>query len=91
MFLGIGGADGPTAIYLTTKLAPHLLPSVAPLIGMLMLGNLFRESGVVERLTETAREGLINVMTIFLGLSVGATAGAAGESRQLGADAHHRA
>jgi oxaloacetate decarboxylase beta subunit len=131
----IGGADGPTAIYLTTKLAPHLLasiaiaaysymalipliqpplmkllttdkerkiemkqlrpvsklekicfpiavtvlcvlllPSVAPLIGMLMLGNLFRESGVVERLSDTAQNALINIVTIFLGLTVGATA-----------------
>ncbi|MDR1514218.1 MAG: sodium ion-translocating decarboxylase subunit beta [Synergistaceae bacterium] len=131
----IGGADGPTAIYLTTNLAPHLLapiaiaaysymalipliqppimrllttkkereikmealrkvsktekicfpvivsllcilllPSVAPLIGMLMLGNLFRESGVVERLSDTAQNALINVVTIFLGTTVGATA-----------------
>jgi carboxybiotin decarboxylase len=131
----IGGADGPTAIYLTTKLAPHLLasiaiaaysymalipliqpplmkllttekerkvqmeqlrqvsklekicfpivvsilcilllPSVAPLIGMLMLGNLFKESGVVERLTDTAQNALINIVTIFLGTTVGATA-----------------
>jgi len=133
----IGGADGPTAIYLTTKLAPHLLPaiaiaaysymalipliqppimkalttkkereivmtqlrevsklekicfpiivsifcilllpSVAPLIGMLMLGNLFRESGVVERLSETVQNALINIVTIFLGVTVGATAAA---------------
>lgn len=133
----IGGADGPTAIFLTTKLAPHLLgsvaiaaysymalipliqppimkllttkeermvkmeqlrevskverivfpiavtvivslllPSVAPLIGMLMLGNLFRECGVVDRLSETAQNALINIITIFLGLSVGATASA---------------
>ena len=131
----IGGADGPTAIYLTTKLAPHLLPaiaiaaysymalipliqpplmralttqkerkivmkqlrevsrlekicfpigvsifcilllpSVAPLIGMLMLGNLFKESGVVERLSDTAQNALINIVTIFLGVAVGATA-----------------
>ena len=131
----IGGADGPTAIYLTTKLAPELLPaiaiaaysymalipmiqpplmraltskkerevvmkqlrpvsklericfpiivtllcvlllpSVAPLIGMLMLGNLFRESGVVERLSDTAQNALINIVTIFLGVTVGATA-----------------
>ncbi len=131
----IGGADGPTAIYLTTRLAPHLLPaiaiaaysymalipliqppimkllttkkerevkmeqlrqvsklekvsfpivvtilcilllpSVAPLIGMLMLGNLFRESGVVERLSNTAQNAMINIVTIFLGLTVGATA-----------------
>jgi oxaloacetate decarboxylase beta subunit len=131
----IGGADGPTAIYLTTRLAPHLLasiaiaaysymalipliqpplmkllttekerqiemtqlrqvsklekicfpivvtilcilllPSVAPLIGMLMLGNLFRESGVVERLSETAQNAMINIVTIFLGVTVGATA-----------------
>jgi carboxybiotin decarboxylase len=133
----IGGADGPTAIYLTTRLAPDLLPaiaiaaysymalipiiqppimrllttkkeretvmvqlrpvskvericfpiivtvlcilllpSVAPLIGMLMLGNLFRESGVVERLSETAQNALINIVTIFLGVTVGATAAA---------------
>ncbi len=133
----IGGADGPTAIYLTTRLAPDLLPAiaiaaysymalipiiqppimkalttkkerqvkmeqlrevgkvekiifpivvavfcilllpaVAPLIGMLMLGNLFRESGVVERLSSTAQNALINIVTIFLGLTVGATASA---------------
>lgn len=133
----IGGADGPTAIYLTSKLAPKLLgpiavaaysymalvpiiqppimrmfttkeersikmgvlrqvsktekiifpiivtvivalllPSVAPLIGSLMLGNLFRESGVVERLSDTAQNALINIITIFLGLTVGATASA---------------
>lgn len=131
----IGGADGPTAIYLTTKLAPKLLasiaiaaysymalipliqppimrllttkkereiqmtqlrsvsklekicfpvfvsvlcilllPSVAPLIGMLMLGNLFKESGVVERLSDTVQNALINIVTIFLGVTVGATA-----------------
>ncbi|MHB1453192.1 MAG: sodium ion-translocating decarboxylase subunit beta [Saccharofermentanales bacterium] len=135
----IGGADGPTAIYLTSKLAPTLLPaiaiaaysymalipliqppimramttkkernvvmkqlrevsklekvcfpilvtifcvlllpSVAPLIGMLMLGNLFRESGVVSRLSDTAQNALINIVTIFLGVTVGATA--AGEN-----------
>jgi len=131
----IGGADGPTAIFLTTKLAPDLLPaiaiaaysymalipliqppimhllttkkeretkmeqlrqvsklekvsfpivvailvtlllpSIAPLIGMLMLGNIFKESGVVERLSNTAQNALINIVTIFLGLTVGATA-----------------
>lgn len=133
----IGGADGPTAIYLTSKLAPELLPaiaiaaysymalipliqpplmrllttkkeratkmeqlrpvsktekvcfpivvsilcilllpSVAPLIGMLMLGNLFKECGVVERLSNTAQNAMINVVTIFLGVTVGATANA---------------
>lgn len=133
----IGGADGPTAIYLATRLAPDLLgpiaiaaysymalipliqppimrllttkkerevkmeqlrevsklekiifpivvtiitilllPSVAPLIGMLMLGNLFKESGVVERLSNTAQNALINIVTIFLGTTVGATAAA---------------
>lgn len=133
----IGGADGPTAIFLTSRLAPQLLPaiaiaaysymalipmiqppimralttqkereivmtqlrpvsklekvcfpiivtilcllllpSVAPLIGMLMLGNLFRESGVVERLSETVQNSLINIVTIFLGVTVGATANA---------------
>ena len=131
----IGGADGPTAIYLTTKLAPHLLsaiaiaaysymalipiiqppimkamvpkklrkikmqqtrpvskvekvcfpiivtvictlilPSVGPLLGMLMLGNLFKESGVTERLSDTAQNALCNIVTIFLGVTVGATA-----------------
>jgi oxaloacetate decarboxylase beta subunit len=131
----IGGADGPTAIFLTSKLAPDLLPaiaiaaysymalipmiqpplmralttrkereikmsqlrevsklekicfpivvtvlcvlllpSVASLIGMLMLGNLFRESGVVERLSGTVQNALINIVTIFLGVTVGATA-----------------
>ena len=131
----IGGADGPTAIYLASKLASHLLapialaaysymalipiiqppimkalttekerkvemkqlrkvskvekiifpvavlvfcafllPSVAPLLGMFMLGNLFRESGVVERLSETAQNALMNIITILLGVTVGATA-----------------
>lgn len=131
----IGGADGPTAIYLTSKLAPEmlaaiaiaaysymalipmiqppimnllttkkermikmeqlrpvsklekivfifvvtilcilLLPDVAPLIGMLMLGNLFKESGVTDRLSDTAQNALINIVTIFLGVAVGATA-----------------
>ncbi|NOR50927.1 MAG: sodium ion-translocating decarboxylase subunit beta, partial [Desulfuromonadales bacterium] len=130
----IGGADGPTTIYLTSKLAPHLLgatavsayaymalvpiiqppmmkllttdherkivmtklrpvsklqkicfpivtgmtimlvvPPAAPLISMLMLGNLFKESGVVERLTNAASNELMNIVTIFLGLSIGAT------------------
>ena len=51
-----------------------LLPSVAPLLGCLMLGNLFRESGVVERLSDTAQNALCNISTIWLGLTVGATA-----------------
>jgi oxaloacetate decarboxylase beta subunit len=128
----IGGADGPTAIYLTARLADHLLgpiavaaysymalvpiiqppiirllttkkervivmseikpvsqrvkilfpilttiasallvPASTPLIGMLMLGNLFREAGVVERLSKTAQNELINIVTIFLGVAVG--------------------
>ena len=91
----IGGADGPTAIYLTSKLAPELLgaiaiaaysymalipvcvlilPSVAPLLGCLMLGNLFRESGVTDRLSDTAQNAMCNIVTIMLGTSVGATA-----------------
>jgi oxaloacetate decarboxylase beta subunit len=130
----IGGADGPTTIYVTQKLAPHLLggtavaaysymamvpliqppvirvltsveergimmkplrrisrtqkilfpivvgiiailfvPKAAPLIGMFMLGNLFRESGVVERLSRTAQNELMNILTIFLGVAVGST------------------
>lgn len=128
------GADGPTAIFLTTKLAPHLLgpiaiaaysymalipliqpplmklcttkemrevkmeqarevskaekiifpivvatfvilllPSTAPLVGCLMLGNLFRECGVTDRLSDTAQNALMNIVTIFLATSVGAT------------------
>ena len=131
----IGGADGPTAIFLSSKLAPHLLgsiavaaysymalvpviqppimkalttkkerqikmsqlrpvsklekivfpilatlivslivPPAAALVGMLMLGNLFRESGAVARLTDTAQNALMNIVTIFLGTTVGATA-----------------
>ncbi len=131
----IGGADGPTAIFLTTKLAPELLapiavaaysymalvpviqppimralttkkermikmdqlrpvsktekiifpimvtivvslmlPPAAALIGMLMLGNLFKECGVTKRLSDTAANALINIVTIFLGVSVGASA-----------------
>ena len=130
----IGGADGPTAIFVTTKLAPHLLgpiavaaysymalvpviqppimralttkkervirmpqlrqvsktetiifpivvtiivslllPDAASLVGMLMLGNLMRVCGVVERISKTAQNELINIVTIFLGLTVGAT------------------
>ena len=131
----MGGADGPTAIFLTSKLAPQLLGSIAvaaysymalvpviqppimkllttkkeraivmeslrpvtkrekiifpvavtlivafivpdatPLVGMLMLGNLFRESGVVDRLVKTASNELMNIITIMLGTVVGATA-----------------
>ncbi len=131
----IGGADGPTAIYVSKMLAEHLVPTIAiaaysymalipaiqkpimrllttkkerairmkplrqvskaekiifpvavtlvvglllpdaiPLLGMLMLGNLFRESGVVERLSSQAQNGLINTVTIFLGISVGCKA-----------------
>ena len=51
-----------------------ILPDVAPLLGMLMLGNLFKESGVAERLSETAQNALCNIVTIMIGLSVGATA-----------------
>lgn len=133
----IGGADGPTAIFLSSKMAPHLLGAIAvaaysymalvpiiqppimkalttkkermitmeqlrpvskvekiifpiivtilasflvppatALVGMLMLGNLFRECGVVERLSKTTQNELINIITIFLGLTVGATASA---------------
>ncbi len=131
----IGGADGPTAIYVTKALAPSLLPAIAiaaysymalipmiqppimrlmttkkersvvmeqlrpvskkekiifpvlvtvvvglivpdavPLVGMLMLGNLFKETGVVDRLSKTAQNELMNIITIFLGVTVGATA-----------------
>lgn len=59
---------------ITTVFVAFLLPSATPLIGSLMLGNLFRESGVTERLSKTAQNELINIVTIFLGVSVGATA-----------------
>ncbi|MDD2446916.1 MAG: sodium ion-translocating decarboxylase subunit beta [Tissierellia bacterium] len=133
----IGGADGPTALFITSKLAPHLLgpiavaaysymalvpliqppimkalttkeereivmeqlrpvtkkekiifpivvtvlvslllPSAASLIGMLMLGNLLRETGSTDRLSKTAQNELMNIVTIFLGVTVGATANA---------------
>ena len=51
-----------------------LVPDAAPLVGMLMLGNLFKETGVVDRLSKTAQNELINIVTIFLALTVGATA-----------------
>ncbi len=57
-----------------TAFVSMLLPSAAPLVGCLMLGNLFRECGVVERLSKTAQNELMNIVTIFLGITVGATA-----------------
>ena len=88
----IGGADGPTSIFLAGKLGMGgtlmgpiavpivvtvvvvlILPTTAPLVGMLMLGNLFRESGVVKQLTETASNALMYIVVILLGTSVGAT------------------
>jgi oxaloacetate decarboxylase beta subunit len=57
----------------TLFLTGLLLPSAAPLVGMLMLGNLFRECGVVDRLLKTAENELLNIVTILLGLSVGAS------------------
>ena len=54
-----------------------MLPSAGVLVGMLMLGNLMRESGVVERINKTAQNELLNIITIFLGISVGATANGA--------------
>ena len=59
---------------LVTFVVAMLLPSSTPLVGMLMLGNLFRESGVVSRLSNTAQNELMNIITIFLGVTVGATA-----------------
>jgi oxaloacetate decarboxylase beta subunit len=58
---------------ITAGIIAILVPSVIPLMGMFMLGNLMKECGVVERLAGTARESLMNIVTIFLGLSVGAT------------------
>ena len=60
-----------------TMIISLLLPSAAPLIGCLMLGNLMKECGVVERLSKTVQNELMNIVTIFLGISVGATATAA--------------
>ena len=57
-----------------TILVSVLLPSAAPLVGCLMLGNLFKESGVCERLNKTVQNELMNIVTIFLGVTVGATA-----------------
>ncbi len=57
-----------------TLIVSFIVPSSAPLVGMLMLGNLFKESGVVDRINKTAQNELINIVTIFLGVSVGATA-----------------
>ena len=59
---------------IVTVVCVLILPSVAPLLGCLMLGNLFRESGVTERLSDTAQNAMCNIVTIFLGTSVGATA-----------------
>ncbi len=58
---------------ITTLLTGLLLPSAVPLIGMLMLGNLFRECGVVDRLLRTTEDALLNIVTIFLGVAVGAS------------------
>lgn len=58
---------------ITTIIASLIIPASAPLIGMLMLGNLFKESGVVDRLVKTSQNELINIITIPLGISVGAT------------------
>ena len=57
-----------------TVLVSQMLPSAAPLVGCLMLGNLFKASGVTERLAKTAQNELMNIVTIFLGVTVGATA-----------------
>lgn len=59
---------------LVTLVVALIVPSAAPLIGMLMLGNLMKESGMVDRLVKTAQNELMNIVTIFLGVSVGATA-----------------
>lgn len=59
---------------LVTIVVSFMVPDATPLIGMLMLGNLMKESGVVDRLSKTAQNDMMNIVTIFLGLSVGATA-----------------
>ncbi len=63
--------------FVVTAFVALLVPSATPLVGSLMLGNLFRESGVTERLNKTVQNELMNIVTIFLGISVGATATAA--------------
>src|SRR5215216_625233 len=74
----IGAIDGPTSIFVATKLAPELLaPEATPLISMLMLGNLLKVSGVVDRLSKAAQNEIINIATLFLGLAIGATMEAA--------------
>ena len=70
---GVEAGENPVPIVVSI-ITILLLPSVAPLIGMLMLGNLFRESGRRERYQKTAQNELINIVTIFLGVTVGATA-----------------
>ena len=62
--------------FVVTLLVSFLVPDAAPLVGMLMLGNLMKESGVVDRLVKTAQNELMNIITIFLGITVGATASA---------------
>ena len=59
---------------IVTAIVPLLVPDATPLVGMLMLGNIFRESGVVSRISNTAQNELMNIITIFLGVTVGATA-----------------
>ncbi|MEG2597164.1 MAG: sodium ion-translocating decarboxylase subunit beta, partial [Oscillospiraceae bacterium] len=59
---------------IVTLLVSFLVPDATPLVGMLMLGNLMKESGVVDRLVKTAQNELMNLITIFLGVTVGATA-----------------
>ena len=59
---------------LVTLIVSMLVPDAAPLVGMLMFGNLMKESGVVDRLVKTAQNELMNIITIFLGVTVGATA-----------------
>ena len=60
--------------FIITIFVAFLVPSATPLVGALMLGNLFRECGVVERLNKTVQNELMNIVTVFLGISVGATA-----------------
>ena len=59
---------------IVTAIVALVVPDAAPLVGMLMLGNIFRESGVVSRISNTAQNELMNIITIFLGVTVGATA-----------------
>ena len=73
----------------TAAIIALIVPSVIPLVGMFMFGNLMKESGVVARLTDSAQGSMMNIVTIFLGLSVGATMSADNFKGWWGRDFHY--